>query len=198
MSGVKNRRRVEVLRICGELVWCLFVCLWVCAALSFPSMKRIQNYWVWLTQAILSLPFEKGRQCCPCPEQDISFESKNNRLWPSTRNRYYLKMYPLLWQPRENLFPHLPFDLSSSSFYCLPHFQTLNFSSLLQSPSDFPIPPFALFFLFHWQHPSLTPLTCFSEFKRLHSPHTTMSSLVFSDRDVLHVSIKSIRRWQWP
>lgn len=111
-----------------------------CLCFSFLSIHEIgiQNKWLWLTQAIRFLPFEKGRQCSPRPEQDISFESKNNWFCPSTRNRNYLKMYPLLWQPGENLFLYLPFDLSWISFYCLPHFYALNFYSLLQCPSDFP------------------------------------------------------------
>lgn len=91
------------------------------------------------------MPFEKGRQCCPCPEQDISFESKKNWFYPPTRNRNYLKMYLLLWQPRDNFFIYLPFDLSCSSSYCLPHFHTLKFSSLVQCPSDFPVPPLSFF-----------------------------------------------------
>lgn len=106
----------------------MFVCVSVCLCYSFLSIHEtgIQNKLIWLTQGVLFMPFEKGRQCCPCPEQDISFESKKNWFCPSTKNRNYLKMYPLLWQPRENLFLYLPFDLSCSSSYLLPQFHTLN------------------------------------------------------------------------
>lgn len=134
---------------------------------------------------------------CPCPEQDISFESKNNWFCPFTRNRNYLRMHPLLWQPREDLLLYLPVDLSCSSFCCLLHFHTPNFSSLLPCPSDFPITPLSFSFFFPTSFPNSSHMF-FTEFTRLHGPHTTMSSLVFSDRDFLHVSMKTIRRWQPP
>lgn len=105
----------------------------VCLCYSFLSIHEtgIQNKRVGLTQDRFFMPFEKGRQYCPCPEQDISFESKNNWFCPSTGNKNYLKVYPLLQQPQENLFLYLPFDLSCSSFYCLLHFHTLNFITSL-------------------------------------------------------------------
>lgn len=47
VSKAKNRS-VEVIRICGGLVWCLRVCLCVCCLFFSIDETSIQNYWVWL------------------------------------------------------------------------------------------------------------------------------------------------------
>lgn len=43
VSRAKNRRRVEVARICGELVWCLCLCVCVCCLVFSIHETGIKN-----------------------------------------------------------------------------------------------------------------------------------------------------------
>ena len=145
-----------------------------------------------------------GRLCCPLPEQDSAFESKSNSFCPFTRNRNYLKMYPLLWLPREDLLPYLPFDLSHSSCYCFPHFQTPSgiqtflHSFSLPWISLQPLYPFFFFFSpLATRFPNSSRMY-FTNFTRFFTVLTSPCPLWSFLTGLLHVNVKISRRWQLP